>query len=38
MINIKRNIENKSFVINIEECLIEQAEALLDIISNIEAT
>lgn len=38
MINIKRNIENKSFVINIEECLIEQAEALLDIISNIEAS
>ncbi len=38
MINIKRNIANKSFSLNIEDGLIEQAEALLDIISNIEAT
>lgn len=38
MINIKRNVCGKLFNVNCEEYLSEQAEALLEIISNIESS
>jgi hypothetical protein len=38
MINIKKNIDGKLFKVNSEEYLREQAEALLQIIGNIESS
>lgn len=38
MISIKRNIDGKVFKVNSEEYLREQAEALLEMIGNIEAS